>query len=276
MGTGLKADILLPVEKKISSFFIMPMQNRWKTSGKRYLKKNPSAPVYYTALDYGRRRAGIYKKGKSTKMYRMIRSAILKNEETKYYNYSFSTSFASNNISGSGEGYSIQGLPVPLQGTTVSTRTGNKWTLTGYHSNIRVQLSPQANTNFPITGRIMMIVQREGGPTFQIGDFLQTDPQTGSYSINSLRVPEHFKDFIVIKSKKFRITPDNFANNTNGYSFSFNWKGKLSQTCEPGNTSVVGQNSVFFLCLADNGFLSGTGSNYIDLKSTGVEYYKDA
>lgn len=236
-------------------------------------RKSGRKAIAMSQVPTGARR---YRKGRKTSFYKRVQRAIMMAEETKYSSSSFSTSFAANNISGSGEGYSIHGVTIPTQGTTASTRTGNKWTVTGIHANCRVALQPQANTNFPITGQILLVKLKEGGATFPWGDFLNMDPITGSYSMNSLRNVEHYNDFVVLRKKRVYVAPDNFANNTNGYSFSFNWKGICHQTSEAGNPSVTASNSLFMIFLADTGFLSGTGNNYLQVMGTYNLYFKDA
>lgn len=219
---------------------------------------------------------GVYRRGKRTSFYRKVQSAIMKAQETKYTSTTVTANFAANNITGSGEGYSITGVNIPAIGTGVGQRTGNKWCVTGIHANCRVVLQPQANTNFPITGVMMLVKLKEGGATFPWGDFLVQDPITGSYSYNSLRVVEHYSDFIVLRKKRLYVAPDNFANNTNGYSFNFNWKGYCHQTSEAGNSSVCASNSLFWVFLADTGFLTGTGNNYLTVYANYNLYYKDA
>lgn len=249
------------------------MAKIWNAYSRR-IPKSKNRKLYMVRTEPTKPRR--YRKGYRSSFYKKVQKAIMQAEETKYSSTSLTASFAANNISGSGEGYSITGVNVPLQGTTASTRTGNKWTITGLHANCRVVLAPQANTNFPITGTMMLVKLKEGGATFPWGDFLNQDPLTSSYTMNSLRNVEHYNDFIILRKKRLYVSPDNFGGNTNGYSFGFNWKGICHQTCEAGNTSVCAQNSLFFVFLADTGFLSGTGNNYLQVFANYNLYFKDA
>lgn len=212
-----------------------------------------------------------YKKGSTQ---RLIRKVLYNEAETKYISQTINCTFAGNgNSTTGGEGYTVIALTVPPTNANNGGRIGLKITYTGVYATMRVQLNPQANTNYTLNGTIMLVQYINGGATFPMANFLVQNPNTVSYTNNSLRMIEDYKDFRVLARQDVRIGADNYVGNTNAKNIVVSWKGRLKQEIISGG-STPSNNSLFLVFLADSGYLTGT-SNFLFAEGNMNIYYKD-
>lgn len=235
---------------------------------RRYYRKRPTS---------SRRRKYSPKVSRTTykKTARIVKSVMNRNTETKRHVQTFnSVNFAANGVTTGTDGHVLTNIAIPSVGTAQNQRIGNRIRNVGFKFNYLVNTASSANANYPLTGRIYFLLNREGGTSFPIGNFLENDPNRTSITYNSLRNPDFFKDFVVLRSQRIRLGQDTYQANFDQLSGSITWKGNIP-TCI--NSSTPTTNSLFLLFVADSGFTtSGVNpTNYFQLAGQSILYFKD-
>lgn len=209
---------------------------------------------------------------------RIVRNVMSRMSESKYVDMTWALAWAANNATTSTDGHALYGFTMPAQGTGVNSRVGNKICVTGFVMNFRINQSPTTSTavNTPITGRIYLLCYKSGGATPPIAEFMKKDPNLDSYTYNSLRNTENYKDFVVLRSKRVYLGMDSYANNYGQYSMQWRWKGRQSVTF-PSASQVPATNCLALLFVADSGFLSNTVNpqNFLYVSGESRMYFKD-
>lgn len=241
-------------------------------------------------MAYGNRRRNNRKRASTSsrrrkytsKMYRtnykktakIVKSVMDRNTETKRHNQTWTPLFAGNGATSGTDGHVLANITIPTTGTAQNQRIGNRIRLTGLVFNYRYAQLLGSNINYPLTGRIYLICNREGGTSFPIGNFLDNDPNTSSITYNSIRNPDFYKDFLVLRTQRIRLGQDNYQGNFDMKSGQMRWKGDLPMCI---NSNVPTTNSLFLLFVADAGYTSGSVNpqNAIDLKGETRLYFKD-
>lgn len=208
----------------------------------------------------------------------IVRSVINQQIETKRHTQTYTNvSFAANQTLTGTDGHQLVYVSMPSVGTAQNQRIGNKIKVTGLVFNFSVQSQATPNINYPLTGRIYLIQHKDGSNTFPIGNFLDNDPNKSSITYNSLRNPDFYTDFIVLRSLRIRLDQDAYQSGYDSKSYSFKWKGNVPCTINSAGTQT--DNSLFMLFVADTGFTSsaaGAAVNCFLLNGQTMIYYKDA
>lgn len=206
---------------------------------------------------------------------RIVKRVLNTQTETKRLNQTFNAvNFAANNSTTSTDGHVITTISIPSVGTAQNQRIGNRIRWTGMVFNYCVQLAANANVNYPLTGRILFLMNKEGGTSFPIGNFYDNDPNKGSITYNSIRNPDFYKDFVVLRTQRIRLGMDNYQSNYPQMSSSLKWKGNVPVCI---NSNVPTTNSLFLLFVADAGYVNASinPSNYFALQGEARMYFKD-
>lgn len=239
----------------------------------------------YKRRPYARRPRKYTRRPKRTSMskpsYRktrqIVKSVLNQQIETKRHTQTYSGLFvAANGALTSTDGHQLINVSMPSVGTAQNQRIGNKIKATGLIFNFNVQAQAAANNNYPLTGRVYLLMYKDGGTSFPIGNFLDNDPNRGSITYNSLRNPDFFTDFVVLRTMTIRLSQDNYTANFDSKSYSMRWKGNVPITI---TSTTPTDNSLFLLFVADTGFTSnsaGNPTNCFFINGQSMMYYKDA
>lgn len=239
----------------------------------------------YRKRPYARRSRGPTRKYKrrsmprsTYKQTRQIVKKMLNNElETKRHTQTFSnTIFAANGSVTGTDGHSLVNITMPSVGTAQNQRIGNKIKIHGFCFQAQYQTTAAGGANYPLTGRIYLLQYKDGGTAFPIGNFLENDPNKTSITYNSIRNPDMFTDFIVLRSVRIRLNQDTYAGNNDSHSVQIRWKGNIPVTI---SANTPQDNSLFMVFVADTGFTSSAAGNAVNaflLNGQSIIYYKDA
>lgn len=235
---------------------------------KSYARRRPSTRKY-------KRRSmprATYKQTRS-----IIKKVMYQQLETKRHTQTFTnTLFAANGSVTGTDGHALINITMPSVGTAQNQRIGNKIKVQGLTFHAQYQSTAAGGVNYPLTGRIYLLQYKDGGTAFPIGNFLENDPNRSSITYNSIRNPDMFTDFIVLRSIKIRLSQDQYQSNNDSKSIQFGWKGNIPVTI---SSSTPQDNSLFMLFVADIGFTSSAGGNAVNaflLNGQSIIYYKDA
>lgn len=169
--------------------------------------------------------------------------------------------------------YCVDITPAPAEGVTYSTRNGSsiKW-ISGY---CQLQLIHQISTQSTIKGSIyfVQVVNQTLSTSTFISQFFNPSPfitSTSIYDDNCTRNIDYFKDFKVLKRKRFTVKCDQISGqtvqNTIKLPLKFGHHVKYS-----GDTQTVTDGQVMMLIVTDSGNLnSATQSTVGNISVTAV------
>lgn len=207
----------------------------------------------------------------------IVKKVMYQQLETKRHTQTFTnTTFAANGSVSGTDGHALINITMPSVGTAQNQRIGNKIKVQGFTFQAQYSMTAAGGSNYPLTGRIYFLQYKDGGTAFPIGNFLENDPNRTSITYNSIRNPDMFTDFIVLRSVNIRLSMDTYAGTFDSRSVQFRWKGNIPITI---SSNTPQDNSLFLVFVADNGFTSNAGGNNVNaflLNGQSIIYYKDA
>lgn len=226
----------------------------------------------------------MYKRNRGT-IGRLARDvAIMKslvNAEKKYVSFIESFNFGQSYNAAGVSGHFVQSLISLAQGSTASTRTGNSIKPTSLQYVFRVR--PQTNTVSAVQYGIYILLHKNNlvddnyttGTTGTIASqFLDTDYSTNLYTNRSLRIPERFKEWVVLKYIKGYMKPDS---SSTGGSDDYSHKGVIKlwnhMKFNGSNTPCI-ENQLYYLFVAGSGDC-GTAATGLAVNSLYRLHYLD-
>lgn len=171
-------------------------------------------------------------------------------------------------VDGNTSGHFIVGMtPLPGQGNDYNQRSGNsiKW----HSSHFNFQFFHQIGTSQGIRGTIHLI-KVVGKPPPSVPSILNEYILPNSfisgalvYDENSFRNPDYFKNYIVLRKKRFYIPMDSISGQPVVKTFSFGLKLKNHHVKWSTDGSTISQGYVIMLITCDNGNASSTTASTI-------------
>lgn len=168
-------------------------------------------------------------------------------------------------VNGNSSGmYTYDITPYPSQGVTAETRNGAsiKWT----SAYLQMQFIHMSATQSKINGRIYIVKSKDVINTSTLQqNFFSPSPfitSTSIYDYNSSREQDYFKDFVVLKSRKFSVKCDQIS-------------GQTVQTCVKmplkfghhvkfnDNTNTLTSGQVFLIVVCDSGNIATATSSTV-------------
>lgn len=179
-----------------------------------YNSKAGKAVRKYTGNRYGRTKGQLVSKGIPQLYKDVLMLKKMVNAEKKFVTIGPLTRDVGQVYNNTDAGYFQWDItPTPSQGTGQQYRTGSSIKL--HSSQIRMQFRQQTNTHDTVKYTIY-IAKVVGNPyasltSATMNEFLLPDLISGVTDTNSLRNPDHYKDFRVIAKKTFYLGPDTYA-----------------------------------------------------------------
>lgn len=169
--------------------------------------------------------------------------------------------------------YTSDITPVMSQGVTYNTRNGSsiKWT----SAYLQLQFIHQAATQSTIKGSIYIIKVKNAiiPSATLLSNFFNPSPfitSTTIYDDNCTRNQDYFKDFVVLKRKKFYVACDKISGQPNQTTIKMPLK--LGHHVKfSGDTNTLTDGQVWMLIVTDNGNMnSATASSVGNISNTAV------
>lgn len=223
----------------------------------------------------------------------MLKSMV--NAEKKRYDIAGETPLGQLN-GATGQGLFVTDLtPVPQEGVTSTTRTGNSIRL--HSAFFKAQFWHMASTTAPITGQL--IFMRVWGPPvsnlttfvnqiFNLNPFVLNAGSPAIVDLNSDQNPDYMRQYKIIKRKRFHIPIDSYAGVNVIKTISVGLKfPKWHVRYQTDGGAVPTEGQLLMIALVDSGNISGTTASTLSNvpvsgTSTGLnfaynmyEYYYD-
>lgn len=216
---------------------------------------------------YGRGSKQILRKGVPQMIKDVMYLKKMINVEKKQFNNTTSIALGVGQLVGNASGHQIFDItPTPVVGTSSTTRNGDSIkVVSAYHKMVFYQQANNVNTTRYIVEYFLVKGKANASPSGLISDLfrpnrmLQNGAITGTvYDYNSDRVQEGFKNYVLIKRKRFTLGADNYSGltNTKEVAIKLQFKNYHIRFQQGTNTPDCGQ----ILCVvrADLGNWSGT------------------
>lgn len=232
------------------------------TKFKRYVKRQSrrawKAIKKFTGDRYGRGANQIIRKGipQMVKDINMLKSVI--NSEKLRINLSSSATSPSSigQINGNAPGYQVLDItPNPTQGDGYNNRTGSSIRL--HSSNIKFMFHQQASTMSPLRFRIELyeVVGNTNTTLGAVSEIYSANPFTGMIDYNSSRNPDYFKDYKLLRTRRFTmpLDPASVSAQTMVKDVRIGMKYRSRHVRWDKNTSVVTSGQLIMVILCDTG-----------------------
>jgi len=170
-------------------------------------------------------------------------------------------------------GYYVADItPLAASSTTYGGRTGSSIRLKS--SYIQMQLFGMSSTSANIKGRILIFKtdSYQSSPSTFVTNMLNLNTFVNGgfaiYDFNSSYNPDYFKEWKLIREKKFTFRPDNITNQnmitTLGFGLKYNrGQGHIIRYNKDSTTVIEGQ--IIMLILVDNGNIGATACTYTNV-----------
>lgn len=163
--------------------------------------------------------------------------------------------------------------PKPAEGSTRSGRNGASIKLCSMI--MRGQLQQQANLNTDFRFRVYVIKtvgQSATVDTTLCNRFLLADPVSTCTDFNSSRNPDHFRNFIVLAKRTYKIANDSASTQNQFKDFQINLKFKHHHIRFDGDSATqVNMGQIWLMVVADTGNInSSTASTLTNVANKAV------
>ena len=178
----------------------------------------------FTGDRYGRGTKQILKKGVPQMVKDVMWLKKMINVEKKQFNNTTTQSLGISQLNANSSGHQIFDItPTPVVGTSSTTRNGDSIkVVSAYHKFVFYQQANTVNTTRYIIEYFLVKGKANASPSGLISDLfkpnrmLQQGAVTGTvYDYNSDRVQEGFKNYVLLKRRRFNLAADNYSGLTN-------------------------------------------------------------
>lgn len=195
--------------------------------------------------------------GRLVKDVAMVKRMI--NSEKKFVNATRTFNVGQCNVNADSAWYATDITPLPSQGYTQTNRMGASFKVCSMVFRGQIQQMTGLNTDFKLKMFIIKTVgQTQTVDSTLVGKFLLPDALSTMTDYNSLRNPDQYHNFRIIKTKTIFLKNDSLSSQNQLKDFQINLRLNHHVRFDANSNTVIDQGQLWLLVVADTGNIDGS------------------